>query len=248
MKLPIYVLIFFSACMPSNDRTVETIKPIDYNAIIEEYLDTKTIEPTVVFNNNGHNEFDFLGLEISWQKLKKGIEINVDGHSIKTFDKTTSNTVWNAGVDSVNFANFLSQVKIYESDSIIGFVLTSTPCSGLACSVNYQMIYDLRTKKTTFFGRFRTGFEFELYNFNSDNRPDYLSKTFSGRNETGVDTTKFVLYSRMEDGEFREFTAKNGLKYTFMHSYTEFHKDLNNEYFEENWIEKINQSNNNYKH
>ena len=93
----------------------------------------------------------------------KGIEITVNGHTFTTFDKVTSNTVWGSEVDSVNFANFIQQVKIYENESLIGFVLTNTPCTGLGCGVNYQIIYDLKTKKQTYFGRFRTGFEFELY-------------------------------------------------------------------------------------
>jgi hypothetical protein len=133
-------------------------------------------------------------------------------------------------------------LQVNEPESLIGFVLTYTPCSGLGCGVNYQIIYDFKTGKQTYFGRFRTGFEFQLYNFNSDNRPDYLSKTFYGRNAQGIDTTEYVLYSQTKNGDFEEFKTDKQERFWFKHIYTEFQTDLNNEGFEEKWIEKINKN------
>jgi len=236
------VLTILISCISATNKTDYSTEKVDYGQIIQEYLLTKTIEPTVVFNNDGRKEIDLLEHKISWRDLEKGIEITVDGHTITTSDKVTSNAVWGSGVDSLNFANFIQQVKIYEYESLIGFVLTNTPCTGLGCSVNYQIIYDLKTKKQTYFGRFRTGFEFELYNFNSDDQPDYLSKTFYGRNAQGIDTTEFVLYSQTKNGDFVEFSTEKQQKFWFKHTYTEFQLNLDNEKFEENWIEKINKN------
>lgn len=217
-----------------------SIAQVDYGKMIDEYLKTKTIEPTLVIENVDKNELDLLKHKISWRELDKGLEITVDGRTITTSDKVTSNAVWDSDVDSVNFTNYLQQVTLYESESLIGFVLTSTPCTGLGCGVNYQIIYDLKTGKQTYFGRFRTGFEFQLYNFNSDDRPDYLSKTFYGRNAQGIDTTEYVLYSQTKNGDFEEFGTGEQQKFWFKHTYTEFQQNLDNEKFEENWIEKIN--------
>lgn len=245
MKSTIKILTILTVlfiCISANDKTDNSTEKIDYGKMIEEYLRIKTIEPTVVFNNDGRNEIDLLEHKISWLPFEKGIEISIDGHSIKTSDKVTSNPVWDTGVDSVNFANFLHQIKVYESDSLIGFVLTNTPCNGLGCSVNYPIIYNIKTKRQTYFGRFRTGFEFELYDFNSDDRPDYLSKTFFGRNAQGIDTTEFVLYSETVNGDFKEFQTKEQKKFWFKHTYTEFQMNLDNEKFEENWTEKINKN------
>jgi hypothetical protein len=236
------ILTILISCNSRTDRTGNSTKMVDYGKMIEDYLQTKTIEPTVVFNNDGRKEIDLLKHKITWRDLEKGIEITVNGQSITTSDKVTYNAVWGSGFDSVNFANFLQQVKIYEYDSLIGFVLTDSPCTGLGCGVNYQIIYDLKTGKQTFFGRFRTGLEFELYNFNSDDRLDYLSKTFYGRNGQGIDTTEYVLYSQTKNGSFEEFKADNQDKFWFKHIYAEFQTDLNNEEFEEKWIEKINKN------
>ena len=236
------ILIILTSCTSTDNKTDNSTKMVDYGKIIEDYLQTKIIEPTVEFNNDGRKEIYLLEHKITWRALEKGIKIIVDGHTITTSDKVTSNAVWSSRVYSVNFANFLHQVKIYEYDSLIGFVLTSSPCTGLGCGVNYQIIYDLKTGKQTYFGRFRTGFEFELYNFNTDDRPDYLSKTFHGNNAQDIDTTEFVLYSQTPNGNFEEFKADKQKRFWFKHIYTEFQTDLKNEAFEEKWVEKINKN------
>lgn len=123
------------------------------------------------------------------------LEIIINGTKINTLKKVTLNNNWGRSVDSVNFANNIRQIKLYESDSLLGFVLTNEPCTGLGCSVNYQLIYDLKTKSESYFGRFRTGFEFELYDFNHDSKIDFLSTTYHGGNVQMIDTTEFIMYS-----------------------------------------------------
>ena len=225
------------------NRTEIQSNNIEYGVLVEEYLKTKSIEPTIVFNNDGRSEINLLKHRISWRQNKDeiGIKIIIDGHIINTKDRVTLNNVWGTGIDSINFANSIQQVKIYEEDSLIGFVLTYEPCSGLGCGVNYQLIYCFKTKQLSCFGRFRTGFEFELYNFNSDNLPDYLSKTFYGRNNAQmIDTTLFVMYSQTKYGNFKEFKTNNQKGYWFKRIYSEFGVESINEKFEENWIGKIN--------
>lgn len=245
MKTTIKILIIltvFIGCISATDKINYSIDQIGYGQMIEEYLRTKTIEPTVVFNIDGLNHIDILNHKISWRELEKGVEITIDGYSISTKNKVTLNQVQNLKVDSLNFANNLQQVKIYEDYSLIGLVLTFSPCTGLGCGVNYQIIYDLKTKKQSYFGRFKTGFEFELYNFNSDNKPDYLSKTFYGSDMQRSDATEFVMYSQTEFGNFEMFKTDKQTKFWFKHIYIEFQSDLKNEAFEEEWFEKINKN------
>ncbi len=235
----ITVLTFLVSCIAATTRSDNPIQEIDYSQIIDEYLKTKIIEPTVVFNNDGRKELDLLEHKLSWRKLKKGIEITIDAYIIRTTDNVTSNIVWGSTKDNVNFANQVQRVIIYKEYQLIGFVLTNAPCTGLGCHVNYQIIYDLTSRKETYFGRFRTGSEFELYDFNSDNRPDYLSKTFFGSNTQGVNTTEFVLYSQTTNGDFSKFESEEQKRFWFKHTYTASQRYLNNEKFEEEWIEKI---------
>ena len=245
MKLIIKILTVLAvliSCISATNKTDNSTEKVDYGQLIKEYLKAKTIEPTWVIDDVDKNELELLKHKISWVELEKGLEITVNEHIITTSDKVTSNAVRESGVDSVNFANHLQQVSLYETESLIGFVLTSSPCTGLGCGVNYQIIYDLKTGKQTYFGRFRTGFEFQLYNFNSDGRPDYLSKTFYGRNTQGIDTTEYVLYSQTKNGDFEVFGTGEQKKFCFKHIYTEFQQNLDNEKLEENWIERINKN------
>ncbi|WBL24140.1 hypothetical protein [Zunongwangia sp. HGR-M22] len=236
------VLAILICCISAANKIDYSTEKVDYGKMIEVYLQTKKIEPTIVFDNDKRNKINLLEHKFSWRNLEKGIEIIVDGHAFTTSNKMTSNIVWDSGVENVNFANFLQQIKIYKDESIIGFVLINKPCTGLGCSINYQIIYNLKTKKQTYFGRFRSGFEFELYNFNSDNQTDFLSKTFYGRNAQGIDTTEFVLYSQTQKGDFKKFETEEQKKFWFKHTYTEFQLNLDNDKFEENWIEKINKN------
>ncbi|WP_405368355.1 hypothetical protein [Nonlabens sp. Asnod2-A12] len=242
------VLILISSC--SKKKTTESkiiTKKIEYGIIITDYLESEKYKPTVVFNNPNYNNkksiIRLLGNEISWSEKNNALEIIINGNKINTSDKVTLNNNWGNSVDSVNFANNVRQIKLYESESLIGFILTNEPCSGLGCSVNYQLIYDLSTKSESYFGRFRTGFELELYDFNQDSKIDFLSKTFYGRNEQMIDTTEFIMYSQIEKGKFAEFKTEKQKRFSFKHIYPQIYPDRNKdsilEEFEEHWIEKI---------
>lgn len=247
IKLTLVLLLIFSCSKEQKTKSEIITKKIDYGIIISEYLESEKYEPTVIFNNpydiNKKSTIRLLENEISWSEKDNALEIIINGTKINTSDKVTLNNNWGNSADSVNFANNVRQIKLYESKSLLGFVLTNEPCTGLACSVNYQLIYDLKTKSESYFGRFRTGFEFELYNFNQDSKIDFLSKTFYGRNEQMIDTTEFILYSQSEKGNFQEFKTEKQRRYSFKHIYPQIYPDRNKdsilEEFEEHWIEKI---------
>ena len=245
-----FILILIFSCSKKNKTKPKTdsTKKVEYGAIISEYLESKKYEPTLIFNNpyntNKKSTIKLADNEIKWSEKDNALEIIINGTKINTSKKVTLNYNWGKSVDSVNFANNVRQIKLYESDSLLGFVLTNQPCTGLGCGVNYQLIYDLKTKSESYFGRFRTGFEFELYDFNQDSKIDFLSKTFYGRNEQMIDTTEFIMYSQTKKGNFQEFRTEEQNRFTFKHIYPQIYperdKDSLKEKFLENWIEKIN--------
>jgi len=241
-----FILILIFSCSKENKtkHTTDLTKKVEYGNIISDYLDSKKYEPTLIFNNpydnNKKSNIRLGDNEIKWSEKENALEIIINGTKINTSKKVTLNYNWGNSIDSVNFANNVRQIKLYESDSLLGFVLTNEPCTGLGCSVNYQLIYDLKSKSESYFGRFRTGFELELYDFNHDSRIDFLSKTFYGRNVEMIDTTEFIMYSQTKKGNFEEFRTEEQNRFTFKHIYPERDKDSLMEKFEENWIEKIN--------
>lgn len=56
-----------------------------------------------------------------------------------------------------------------------------------------QLDYSNVVSLIHYFGRFKTGFDMELYNYNDD-KPYYLSKSFNGRNIEGIDTIRYELF------------------------------------------------------
>ena len=115
------------------------------------------------------------------------------------------------------------------------------PCTGLGCSVNYYLIYDVLTKTKNFFGTFRTDNELELFNFGNDDKLDYVSKTYNG-DAHGSTPIEFIyeLYSMEANGQFNGQKNSNGLTYQIKH--TTFPNDTTEaDKFEEHWIVKIKQ-------
>lgn len=242
------------------DNTTETFQKIiyaekrviDYDLLIDDYLIIRKFEPTLILNTKGKFRFNVLGHKISWSYDGKNyaIKITVDGKFITTKGKVTLNPVVGNDVDSLNFPNYVKQIKIYEpynddtlDNTIIGFLLTSEPCTGTGCAVNYQLLYDMKTGHESYFGRYRTGFDLELYTFNYDSEIDYLSKSYDWDQTNMRETTKYVMYSRTKDGEFKIFRDTKGTPYSFEHNYPYEHiySDIDTlpQSFQEHWIEKV---------
>ncbi len=229
--------------LEKNNRSNQT-ESNKYERIIESYLEPRRIEPSVIVNDISQQRINFMDIELNWKhKQGGGLEIVVNGDVIDTKQAVTLNNVWGVGKDSVNFANQLHQVKYYRSDEyrLLGLVLTYSPCTGLGCGVNYQLLYDLTGKQVNYFGRFRTGFDLDLYNFSSPKEVDYLSKTFYGRNVSLIDTTEFEIYRRQKNGRFEIVTNSSGNKYYFRHIYSQ-EIDTIPDSFEEKWMSNINNS------
>ncbi len=140
MNSSIKILTFFSIYLFTSfdSKQISTLEEKqEYASIIEKYLQLKEVEPGVVLNNVDRKKFGLLDYKFSWKKLAKGLEITIDDHIINTSKALTLNPVLGNGADSVNFANAINQLKIYQIDSVIGFVLSREPCSGLGCSAFY---------------------------------------------------------------------------------------------------------------
>ncbi|WP_312076349.1 hypothetical protein [Chryseobacterium sp.] len=103
----------------------------------------------------------------------------------------TINDMW-SGKDSVKYANQITRINYYQDLNKILLQLDFDMCVGIGCSVNYQLIHDLKTKKTYPFGRFRTGIDMDLYKI--ENREYYLSKTYHGGNVELKDTIFYEMF------------------------------------------------------
>lgn len=113
------------------------------------------------------------------------------------------------------------------------------PCTGLGCNVDYFLIYDVKTKAKNFFGTFSANNELELFNFNNDDKIDYVAKTYNG-DAHGLTPIEFIyeLYSMDTNGTFIAQKDKGGLKYQIIH--TTFPNDTTkSDKLTEHWITQI---------
>ncbi|RYX84402.1 hypothetical protein EON73_03360 [bacterium] len=207
------------------------------------YFNKYEIKPSIIINNSEGNqtEVQLLKHKVKWFNTNNETKIKIDGDIFTLKDQATLNIVWNKK-DSVDFVNNWDEIKLYKVNGreLVGIRMLFQPCTGLGCSVDYFLIYDLQTKTKNFFGTFKTDNKLALYNFNNDGKIDYLSKTFIGNLE-GSKPTNFVyeLYSIEGNGKFIQ--QKNNSGQTYQIKQITFPNDTTKtEKFEQIWFTEIN--------
>jgi hypothetical protein len=241
------VLTILTSCgIDKNKKSVSIDKPepteISIHEQLRTYIDKHRITPSITVNNSEGNQTDIQlsNHKIKWINTENEIKIEIDNDIFSIMDKITLNNVQDSE-DSVNFANNWDEIKLYKYDDreIVGIRMLNAPCTGIGCSVNYYLIYDLKTKTKNFFGTFRTDNELALYDFRKDGKVDYLSKSFIG-DAQGSTQMKFIyeLFSMQPNGQFKQQKDTNGKAYQIIQ--TTFPEDTTKtDLFEQDWIEKI---------
>lgn len=214
----------------------------NFNEKLKAHFELRSIKPSIEINNTNGNQLEIqLGSHlIKWFNTEDETKIKINNDLFTLKDKVTLNNV-RISKDSVDFANNWDEIKLfkYNDREYIGIRMSFSPCTGLGCSVDYFLIYDVKTKGKNFFGTFRTDNSLELFNFNNDDKIDYVSKTLSG-DAHGATSIEYIyeLYSMEPDGKFKEQKDKSGLIYHIKH--TIFPDDkIKEDKFEENWITEI---------
>lgn len=205
-------LIFLSCSQKKTGKiSIKNKDSISLEQQIETFkskLASNKVKPTFSTSPDSLSYFD-KNLKIKTQQNENKFQIFINGNKIETWKLQTLNDVWN-GKDSVTYVNELTRINYYKNLNLLLLQLDFNPCNGIGCSVNYQLIYDFKFKKVYPFGRFRTGFDMDLYKL--ENKNYYLSKTFHGRNAQLKDTIYYELY---EIGNNIKKTGKPLVKFTF---------------------------------
>lgn len=183
----------------------------------EKELEYKKITPTYKIQVES-DTVRFEDFFISFSKLEEPLMIKINNDSIFVNEMITQNNVETHKIQ-VDYSNAVSLIQYYSYYDILMLQTYFYPCSGLGCGVNFQILYHTKTKKTFAFGRFRTGFEMELYNYN-DNKPYYLSKSYDGRNIEEINKITYELFP--VDFSLQElFPLKNVFAELISHDYEE---------------------------
>lgn len=117
------------------------------------------------------------------------------------------------------------------------------PCTGLGCSVDYFLFYDLRHKTKNYFGTFRADNELKLFHFNNDERYsiDYLSKSYYDLTDSSGDKREIVyeLFSLSDKGKFILQKDNQGMPYFIKHRFAAEDTTSFEETWQKRWFEKI---------
>ena len=227
----------------SLDLKIQESKTSTFNrGNLDYYFDQNEIKPSIaVYNIEGNEkEIQLLNHRIKWSNTDDETKIKIDNDLFTLKDKATINIVWRNN-DSVDFSNYWDEMKLYKINDteLIGIRMLFEPCTGLGCSVNYFLVYDIKTKSKNFFGTFRTDNKLALYNFKNDDKIDYPSKTFSG-DAQGLTPMKLIyeLYSMEDNGYFVK--QKNNRGQVYQIKQTTFPNDTTKaETFEQRWLTEI---------
>ena len=245
----ILMLTFFAAC---NTKTHPEADKLSGQTMIsnqperdrlDKYFEKYELRPVLVIHNPEGNQkkIQLSKHKITWIDTESEANIKINNDLFSLRDKATINIVWD-DEDSVDFANNWNEIKLYNfhGRELIGIRMTFHPCTGLGCSVDYFLIYDLQTKTKNFFGTFRTDNKLALYDFGNDDKLDYISKTFRG-DAHGSTPMEFIynLYSMEDHGTFVE--QKNRSGQTYQIKQTTFPNDTTKpNTFEQRWFIEIN--------
>ncbi len=158
-------------------------------------------------------DFDDMGVRTPDLRIN-GERIPIDGEM--TINQINENNRQDAG-----WANDWWRIRLYKliDRELIGIEMIQRGCTGLGCSVGIQLLYDLKTKKYSYFGTFRTDSEIRLFRFAGGRKYYYVSKSCDCINADGKYIVTYNLYRMNDKGEFVIQNASNGKPYFIRHSF-----------------------------
>ncbi len=211
------------------------IDTTQYFEKLNNYFDLYKLTPSIVVNNiDNDNVLAEIGNhKIKWIDSDDETKIKIDDDLFSFKDELSFNDK-----SRIDFVNNWDQIQLYKFNGkeIIIIRMSFYPCNGLGCSADYFLFYDVSSKGKSYFETFRTNREIELFNFNNDDKIDYVSKTFKGdyHDATPIETI-YELFSLEKDGKFKLQKDKKGLKYQI--KITTFPEKLNKiDEYSEYWI------------
>lgn len=226
------------------------VEPSQTKEFIEEklkyYFYGREIKPSIIVNNTERNQTE-IKLEknkIKWIRSEKETKVKINGDLFTLKKQKTLNNVEDEKGD-VDFADNWEQIKLFKfgDRQLIGISMVSEHCTGIGCSVEMYLIYDLKTKTKNFFGtyRFLLDREFGLFDFKNDGKLDFLSGTYIGESDgVAVEIQNiYEIFTMDETGNFRLQSDNKDNKYFMKRVYkADDYKEIDNK-FEQNWIEEI---------
>ncbi|HMJ08957.1 MAG TPA: hypothetical protein VK468_08130 [Pyrinomonadaceae bacterium] len=234
-----------------------------YKEKLDDYFDANEVKPAQIINNvenpglwQSQTSVIRIGRHvIEWidkvEKLHYESSIRIDGQLVRFRGKKSINDSDGSNKIDMEVVGEWRQLKLYKlyKKEVIGITIGPRNCTGLMCGVAAQMLFDVATRKTSFFGTFRADEEVRLFRLTNEEDYYYLSKDFEG-DTYGTDefSITYQAYRLMPTGDLVLQKNASGKPYFLKHMmfpvnfepYTLRKLSVEKpDQLEQDWIEKI---------
>lgn len=197
-------------------RAAATAAPDTLGPLIEAYLRHRALLPLLEARRQvmADSLYTIGRHHLACHDTEQGTWIVIDGHRIALGGKVTGNNVSYGEPDSVDLANNWNYARLYrhQGRELLLLSLVFEPCTGLGCSVQYYLLYDVPTGAVTFFGSFN-GDEYPALLPWKD-RYAFVAEDFSGDPQGATPMTfRRHLFTQSADGHFRAHPDPQGKPY-----------------------------------
>ncbi|MBK9153317.1 MAG: hypothetical protein IPM25_03730 [Chloracidobacterium sp.] len=229
---------------------------IQYSERLERYFEGSQHRARHIVNNDldpgplksGIESIEIGGVAVEWivtlkDKHAVDVTIRIDGHRIELKDQKPINLADDDKPIGPDLLSIWDQIRLYEfgdGRKMVAMTLRPGMCTGLMCGVAAQLYFDLRSKRASFFGSYRTDGEAKLYSFGQDGREAFVVATnFSGDpHGSSESVVMYELYRLHSDGRFVREGDTAGRKYFIKHV-QQPERSSKGDSVEDRWIERI---------
>jgi len=257
------VVLISAFCNAQVVKQTNQCEPFIYERL-RNYFDINELSPTQVINNDldlgrwesrtqkvsiGNQTIEWIDEVEARRGAKSSLRIN--GELIPLGGKETINAPDEDRKLKLSVANQWNQIKLYRigEQILIGISMGPRMCTGLMCSVGVQLWYDVRSKRKTFFGTYRSDSDVRLFRWRE--KIYTVTTNFQGdpNRVTSPGIMRYEMYGLESAGHFQFEKDTRGIPYFIKHTQyidTELkggesvrQKQAQMDSLEQNWVEDV---------
>ncbi len=267
LQIAVFLILISISCFAQESvKSVQEQKcePFIYERL-SNYFEINEERPTHVLNNTkdpGRWRSQTQKLKIGTQSVEwidevtgnySRSSIRINGDLIPLDTQKTLNAPDDDQKYTLDMVEQWDQIKLYElgDQTVVAISMLPRICTGLMCGVGIQLWYDVKTKRKTFFGTFRSDSDARLFMYPKKNTNFLVSTNFQG-DPHGVTSPAVMIYNFYElqtNGSFQIKKDNNGKNFFLKHTIfpdREFSgddvvksKERRLDCFEQNWVEDV---------
>jgi hypothetical protein len=250
------VMLLASLCGMAQTSSRKTSFDSCLDEKLERYFSQREIRARHIVNNDldpeptkaSADKIEISSVVVEWivtprEKFKVDIAIKINGQRIELKDQPPINLADEERTIGPELIDTWDQIRLYDlggDRKIVAITLRPGMCTGLMCGVSAQLYFDIKSKRSSFFGSYRTDGEAKLYSFGGDGESFVVATNFTGdpHGTVAPATVTYELYRLLPDGRFVRAGNASGALY-FVKHVQQPEKSKIGDAVEDRWIERI---------